>query len=154
MRERQGILEGVVDRMQGELVHVQGNVSQVQGDFGTMSRRVHSLGQVVWALRGYIRTLESSLTSQLGSNDRNMGAQISNITQMLAGTLGGDKPQPVIQPQEVGVAGNQPAVVGSQGSPWPSSPLPNLDLPADRTTVSQTSYTCVTGNPTPRQLVS
>lgn len=87
MRERQGILEGVVDRMQGELVHVQGNVSQVQGELGTMSRRVHNLGQVVGALRGYINTLESSLTSQLGSNDRNMGAQISSITQMLAGML-------------------------------------------------------------------
>lgn len=83
-----------------------------------------------------------------------MGDHISNIIQMLAGMLGGDKPQPVTQPQEVGVAGNQPAVVGSQGSPWPSGPVPNLDLPADRTTVSQTSYACVTGNPTPCQSVS
>lgn len=93
-----------------------GNVSQVQGDFGTMSRRVHNLAQDRWGSAGIYK---SSLTSQLGSNDRNMGAHISNIIQMLAGMLGGDKSQPVTRPQEVGVGGNQPAVVGSQGSPWP-----------------------------------
>lgn len=54
-----------------------------------MSHRAHSLGQVVGGLQGYISTLESSVTSQLGSNDRNMGTQISNTTQMLAGMLGG-----------------------------------------------------------------
>lgn len=59
-------------------------MSQVEGDFGTMSRRVHNLGQVAGALPGYM----SSLTSQLGSNNRNMGDHISNIIQMLAGMLG------------------------------------------------------------------
>lgn len=43
--ERPRILEGVVDRIRGELVQVQGNVNQVQGDLSTMNRRVYSLGQ-------------------------------------------------------------------------------------------------------------
>lgn len=127
--ERPRILEGVVDRIRGKLVQVQGNVNQVQGDLGTMNRRVYSLGQDIGALRGEISTLESSVTSQLGSNDRYMGTQLSNITQMLAGILGSDKPQL----QEVRVAGNQQAVVGSQGSPCPPGPVLNLCLPADRT---------------------
>lgn len=136
IRERQGILEGVVERMRGELVQVQGNVSQEQGDLGTMNRRVDSLGQDVGALRGDIGTLESNVTSQLGSIDRSGGTQLSNITQMLAGLLGGDKPQPAAQPQEVGVAGNQPAISGSQGSPCPPGPVSSLSIPADRPTVS------------------
>lgn len=90
------------------------------------------------------------MTSQLGSNERNMGTQLSNITQMLAGMLGGDKPQL----QEVRVAGNQQAVVRSQGSPCPLRPVLNLCLSADRTMVSQTSYACVSGKPFPRQSVS
>lgn len=138
--ERPRILEGVVDRIRGKLVQVQGNVNQVQGDLGTMNRRVYSLGQDIGALRGEISTLESSVTSQLGSNDR-------YITQMLAGMLGSDKPQL----QEVRVAGNQQAVVGR---PSPPGPVLNLCLPPDRTMVSQTSYACVTGKPTPRQSVS
>lgn len=79
-----------------------------------------------------------------------MGTQLSNITQMLVGMLGGDKPQL----QEVRVAGNQQAVVGSQGSPCPLGPVLNLCLSADRTMVSQTSYACVSGKPIPRQSVS
>lgn len=101
-------------------------MNQVQGDLGTMNRRVYSLGQDIGALRGDISTLESSVTSQLGSNDRYMGTQLSNITQMLAGMLGSDKPQL----QEVRVAGNQQAVVGR---PCPPGPVLNLCLPADRT---------------------
>lgn len=128
-------------------MQVQGSVNQVQGDLGTMNRRVYSLGQDIGALRGDISTLESSVTSQLGSNDRYIGTQLSNITQMLAGMLGSDKPQL----QEVRVAGNQQAVVGR---PCPPGPVLNLCLPPDRTMVSQTSYACVTGKPTPRQSVS
>lgn len=129
-------------------MQVQGNVNQVQGDFvGTMNLRVYSLGQDIGALRGDISTLESSVTSQLGSNDRYVRTQLSNITQMLAGMLGSDKPQL----QEVRVAGNQQAVVGR---PCPPGPVLNLCLPPDRTMVSQTSYACVTGKPTPRQSVS
>lgn len=79
-----------------------------------------------------------------------MGTQLSNITQMLAGMLGGDKPQL----QEVRVAGNQQAVVGSHGSPCPLGPVLNLCLSADQTMVSQTSYACVSGKPIPRQSVS
>lgn len=67
-------------------------MSRIQGDLGTMNRRVDSLGRDVGALRGDISTLESNETSQLGTIDRNMGTQLNNITQMLAGMLGGDKP--------------------------------------------------------------
>lgn len=56
-----------------------------------MNRRVDSLGQYFGALREDINTLESYMTSQLGSIDRSVGTQLSNITQMLSGMLGGDK---------------------------------------------------------------
>lgn len=54
-------------------------MSLVQGDLGTMHGRVDSLGWDVRALREDISTLESNMTSQLGSMDR---SQLSNITQM------------------------------------------------------------------------
>lgn len=76
LRKRQEILEGVVERMRGELVQVQGNVSLIQGDLGTMHHRVDSLGQDVGE---DISTLQSNMTSQLRSMDR---SQLSNITQM------------------------------------------------------------------------
>lgn len=73
-------------------------------------------GQDVGVLQEDISTLESSVTFQLSSIDRNMGTIIFIIYYPnVSRHVGCDKPQPVVtQPPEVGVTGNQPAVVGSQ----------------------------------------
>lgn len=73
-------------------------------------------GQDVGVLQEDISTLESSVTFQLSSIDRNMGTIIFIIYYPnVSRHVRCDKPQPVVtQPPEVGVTGNQPAVVGSQ----------------------------------------
>lgn len=147
LRERQTILEGVVDRIQGEMGQIRGNITQVQGDLGAVNSRVDSLGQDVGALRGDIGSLEANVTSQMGtlrtdvtsqmgSMETNMGTQLGEITQMLAGMLRSDKPQSATKPQQVKVTVSQPVGTSSQGSPWVPSSVPEQSLPFEQPVAS------------------
>jgi hypothetical protein len=70
------------------------------------------------------------MTSQMGSMGKDMGNQLSEITQMLAGVLRFDHTQSVTctKLQEAKVTVSQPVVTSSQGSSWVPSSVPEHSL--------------------------